>query len=162
MTLSSDSGINLSSPSESGILLEGFDSGASGLGSGLESLDLSDEDEILSLGDDAVDIDASTQLGSGDDFLLEPDDALGDEDESGSQVIALDSEELDSDEVEMLADHVVEGDEGDPDDAAPVDVMPAAAGATMVAAEPSEYSIWNVLGLMGCVGMLVLGRDDDH
>jgi hypothetical protein len=89
-----DSGIQLISPADSGLSLEEapMDFG----GSGVESVELGDDDMVL-LGE-ATDTESATQLKSDDDFLLTPlDDATVDESDSGSQVIALDSE-MDFDE----------------------------------------------------------------
>src|SRR5690606_36717664 len=79
-----DSGINLGNPSDSGLSLE-EPLELSG-GSGAESLELG-EDEML-------DLDKSMG-GSDDDFMLTPvEDGLDEESDSGSQVIALDSEDF--------------------------------------------------------------------
>jgi hypothetical protein len=83
-----DSGIQLISPADSGLSLEEapMDLGASGI----EAIDASDDDMILL---EDTDSESATQLKSDDDFLLTPlDDATVDESDSGSQVIALDSE----------------------------------------------------------------------
>jgi hypothetical protein len=93
-----DSGIQLINPVDSGLSLEeappelGMGSGTSGI----ESLELSDDDILL---DDASTSESATQLKSDDDFLLTPLSDHGvDESDSGSQVIALDSEIVDFDE----------------------------------------------------------------
>jgi hypothetical protein len=89
-----DSGIQLISPADSGLSLE--EAPMNYGGSGVESIELGDDDMVL-LGD-ATDNESATQLKSDDDFLLTPlDDATVDESDSGSQVIALDSE-MDFDE----------------------------------------------------------------
>ena len=60
-------------------------------GSAVESLELGEDDMILL--EEEGDSEGATQLKADDDFLLTPlDDAGGDESDSGSQVIALDSE----------------------------------------------------------------------
>lgn len=166
----SDSGISLSDPADSGISLEDpLELGGSAIGD--ESLVLG-EDDMISLGDDAADPSAATQLKSDDDFLLTPlDDAGGEESESGSQVIALDeSGGFDQSAATLLggADQGVAMLEEDVSDA---DTMiggpgmargPAAAGAPQGAAamvmQPAipeaPYSIWNVLSLFVCIILL--------
>lgn len=84
-----DSGIQLISPADSGLSLE--EAPMNFGGSGVESIELGDDDMVL-IGD-ATESESATQLKSDDDFLLTPlDDATVDESDSGSQVIALDSE----------------------------------------------------------------------
>jgi hypothetical protein len=101
VTLGGDSGISLVDPADSGLSLEEpLDLAAPGD----ESLELG-EDDMISLADEAVDHDAATQLKADDDFLLTPASEPGDEgedSESGSQVIALDTEGS-SDEAATLA-----------------------------------------------------------
>ncbi len=101
VTLGGDSGISLVDPADSGLSLEEpLDLTATGD----ESLELG-EDDMISLADEAVDHDAATQLKSDDDFLLTPATEAGDEaedSESGSQVIALDTEGA-SDEAATVA-----------------------------------------------------------
>ena len=89
ITIAGDSGISLVDPNDSGLSLEE----PVELAGDSESLEL-DEDDMLTLqnqGDEGVE-----DLPGDDDFLLTPMDDAGDEDdESGSQVIALDTEEGD-------------------------------------------------------------------
>ncbi len=96
-----DSGINLK-PTDSGLSLEEepLDLG----GSAVDSLELPEDDDVISLDEDAGDPDMATQLKQDDQFLLSPSDALSDdESDSGSQVIALeDSESFDADAATML------------------------------------------------------------
>lgn len=88
ITLSSqDSGINLVSPSDSGLALDEvpIELGGSAIGS---SLDLGDVDEVITL-----EPDEDEAAGGGDeDFLLTPitEEAAEEDEESSSQVIALD------------------------------------------------------------------------
>jgi excisionase family DNA binding protein len=83
ITLGGNSGINLVAPSDSGLSLEST-------GAGDDSLELG-EDDMVSLGDDSAD--APTTVRADEEFLLTAAEDTGDEDdESGSQVIALDSE----------------------------------------------------------------------
>jgi len=89
VTIGGDSGISLIDPSDSGFSLE------TPLNLGAvpeESLELG-EDDLLTVGEGA-DANAATQLKTDDDFLLTPlEEATDTEDsESGSQVIALDTE----------------------------------------------------------------------
>lgn len=161
----SDSGINLA-PTDSGLSLEEepLDLG----GSAVESLELPEDEDVISLEDEAADPDQATQLKADDQFLLSPGDAMvDDESDSGSQVIALeDSEGFDQDAATMLG----AGDAGllteDAFAAMPVDALGAAAIGTQATAMPgmtggavsqpvyvqvpvveAPYSIWNVLSL---------------
>jgi excisionase family DNA binding protein len=101
LSLEADSGINLQSPTDSGLSLdeEPLDLG----GSSISSLELPEDDEIVGL-DDALDgLDAgdnsSAPVKKDEEFLLSPSDEMFmDESDSGSQVIALeDSEAFDQD-----------------------------------------------------------------
>ncbi|MEZ6119856.1 MAG: helix-turn-helix domain-containing protein [Pirellulaceae bacterium] len=173
-----DSGINLTSPSDSGLSLEEPLDLAGG--SSIESLELGEDDMIVV--DDAVDLDAGTDVQSDDDFLLTPMGGdLDEESDSGSQVIALDSEEFDESAATILGDagglgvddfaEVDGGGFGDDavdfesvggfeEEATVVAGGSAAAGAALASTSvrqstEAEYSIWNVLGLFTIV--LVLG-----
>lgn len=87
VTLGSDSGISLMDTNDSGISLEGEIE----LVPSEESLEL-DEGDMLML-EEAVDTEAPTQLRTDAEFMLTPfEEAEGEETESGSQVIALDTE----------------------------------------------------------------------
>ena len=101
-----DSGISLGNPSDSGLSLEEPLELSSG--SGVESLELG-EDEMLDLDDSmAGGVDAD------DDFMLTPvEDGLDEESDSGSQVIALDSEDFGESAVEMLTEEDDESGVGD-------------------------------------------------
>ena len=95
-----DSGINLN-PSDSGLSLEEepLELG----GSGVDSLELPEDEEVISLDADAADPDQATQLKADNEFLLAPGDKAEDESDSGSQVIALeDSEAFDQEAATML------------------------------------------------------------
>jgi len=159
---SSDSGIGLASPSDSGLSLdeEPLELG----GSTVESLELGEDDEV-SLDLASSDPDAATQLKADDDFMLTPlDDAGGDETEdSGSQVIALDSESFDE-----SADTMLGGAALGSGAAALADQLGDMSAASMTggAASPlmpapmtvpeAPYSIWNVLSLALCFVFLAL------
>jgi len=97
-----DSGINLA-PSDSGLSLEEEPLDLGG-GSGVESLELPEDEEVVSLDDAAVDEEAGSQVKADNEFLLSAGETLDeDESDSGSQVIALeDSESFDQDAATML------------------------------------------------------------
>ncbi|GAB6185800.1 helix-turn-helix domain-containing protein [Thermopirellula anaerolimosa] len=88
ITLGGDSGISLVDANDSGISLEE----PLELATGDESLELI-EDDMLML-DQSADTEAPTQLKTDEDFMLTPFEEVeeGEETESGSQVIALDTE----------------------------------------------------------------------
>lgn len=152
-----DSGINLTRPSESGLALDSESLDLAG-GSHVESLELG-EDNVVPL-DSSADPDLATQLKADDDFLLTPvEDTGNQESDSGSQVIALDTEEFDRNAATMLgagAAPLLEEEQGGP---APLpDLGGAALGAPGLAPmqQPvapigelpeTPYDIWNVLGL---------------
>ena len=103
LSLEADSGINLQSPTDSGLSLdeEPLDLG----GSSISSLELPEDDEVVGLDDadpfdglEAVDS-APAPVKKDEEFLLSPSDEMFmDESDSGSQVIALeDSEAFDQD-----------------------------------------------------------------
>jgi hypothetical protein len=90
VTIGGDSGISLVDPSDSGLSLE-HPLNLGGGGAGEESLELG-EDDMLTVGG-GTGGSSPTQLKGDDDFLLTPlEDAADDDSESGSQVIALDTE----------------------------------------------------------------------
>ncbi len=150
-----DSGISLVDPADSGLSLE---QPLELEGSAVESLDLGEED-IVSLED--VGGDDETQLKSEDDFLLTPLEEPADEADSGSQVIALDSEEEFGTGL-TPAPGMLEEDLGA--GAALVSggigTSPALAGAVMASAgyviDP-PYSAWNVVFLVCCFFFLFVG-----
>ncbi len=158
-----DSGINLN-PTDSGLSLEEepLELG----GSGVDSLELPEDEEVISLDADAADPDQATQLKADNEFLLAPGDKAEDESDSGSQVIALeDSEAFDQDAATMLgaqpgAAPVLTADAFQPIGA---DLGAAAPGVPMGAGQPvyvqvpaqeMPYSVWNVLSL-GTVALLL-------
>jgi hypothetical protein len=157
-----DSGINLS-PSDSGLSLEEEPLDLGG-GSGVESLELPEDEEVV-LGTEAADQDQATQIKADNEFLLSAGDTLEeDESDSGSQVIALeDSESFDQDAATMLkqegalgADVFTPlGAEGALEGVAPGVGAVQPAYVQTVAAEP-PYSVWNVLSLGVVAGMLAL------
>jgi excisionase family DNA binding protein len=176
ITLSGDSGISLVDPADSGLSLEEpLELGASGVG---ESLELGEED-ILQLAESSK---SHSGLKADDDFLLTPTEetADADESESGSQVIALDTE---GDEAATLvspgqgmATIFGEGLGGHPglDLGAGVALGPAPLGASGMGASAAAvaegaavapagvffpeapYSVWNIVFLSLCLFFLLL------
>ena len=170
-----DSGISLIDPSDSGLALddEGLDVKPP---SSKTSLNLGGDDDLILLEEEA-DPNVATQLKADDDFLLTPmDDGGGQDSDSGSQVIALDSEsDFDESAATMLGKRapvsgMLEAEEegftgggfeavGGPSLGMAPAGMPTYAPAAMMAApqvEEAPFSIWNVLFLMLCVGLLIV------
>lgn len=171
------SGINLK-PTDSGLNLE---QPLDLVGSGVDSLELPEDDDMIALEDVSADPNAATQLKADDEFLLTPvEEAFVDDDSSGSQVIALEDSEAYADEnaKTMLGpqagrQQALEAAAADPF-AAGLDTLnvQAGQGAPGVTAQPvlaaapapfspaalpeAPYSIWNVLALMFIVAFLGL------
>jgi hypothetical protein len=188
IALAGDSGINLAKPSDSGIDLamaeesgikvagdSGFmleDEDALQLEGGSSSDNLAlPEESAVSLDADLADPDAATQLKSDEDFDLTPvEGAVDDESDSGSQVIALDTEALDADAPTQLGGLAL-----GPVDMEPVESViteePAEGfapgvhpGAAAVAQQPqfpvqelpeTPYSIWQV-GSLAIVALMLM------
>ena len=156
----SDSGINLTSPSDSGLSLEKTPAELGG--SGIEALELGEADFIELDDEDELDLDEGTELKADDDFLLtSAEGGVSDESESGSQVIALDeADEFDEVGDTMLAETEMldAGDLATTDavKGGAVDIVPGAAPQTIPAPVDDEYSIWNVAGLGTCLFFLSL------
>lgn len=159
-----DSGINLS-PSDSGLSLEEEPLDLGG-GSGVESLELPEDDEVIALESEAADPEVATQLKADNEFLLSAGDTLQeDESDSGSQVIALeDSESFDTDAATMLKTEPAGGALAPDFQAVPeAGFAPVAAGVggaqpvyvQMPVAE-TPYSVWNVVSLGLVAGLLAL------
>ena len=157
---SADSGISLNNPSDSGLSLE--EPAELAGGSGGEMLELGEDSDMMEL--DEIAGSDSDELQSDDDFLLTPVEEGADEDaDSGSQVIALDSEEFDDSAVQMLSEEggseldaePVEFDDVDAPDGAGF-VTPVSSSATATAADSADasYSVWNVLSLFSIVVLL--------
>ncbi|HZZ73017.1 MAG TPA: helix-turn-helix domain-containing protein [Pirellulales bacterium] len=149
-----DSGIGLSSPSDSGLNLEEpLELG----GSNIEMMELG-EDDVVSLEEDA-DLEAATQLKADDEFLLTPSAGAEDSSDSGSQVIALEGDEMFG-QPEAGAGMLVE----DQGAMAGVGIGMAAMGGvqpgTQVIYAPAvpeaPYTIWNVLALFLCIVFLLI------
>ncbi len=156
-----DSGIGLSSPSDSGLSLieEPLDLSGSNPDASLEL-----PEDVVSLDDATADPDAATQLKADDDFLLTPtEESDGEESDSGSQVIALDTDEnYDEEAVTLLgggAEIAITEDDGGvvPIESGPVTttILPP------VQALEAPYTIWNVISLvfiaifLGLTGMMM-------
>jgi hypothetical protein len=154
LSLEADSGINLQSPTDSGLSLE--DEAGS---SSISNLELPEEEEVVDLEETqeaAVKGDEKFQLSP-------PEDMFGEESDSGSQVIALEE----SGAFEEAG--VIQPGEGLLEETSGLEAQldsigagagPAAAavGAPYAAAAVPEapYSVWNVLGLLLIVIMLSL------
>jgi excisionase family DNA binding protein len=178
ITIGGDSGISLVDPADSGLSLEeplGTSAGSD------ESLELG-EDDMVALSE-AADAESPTELKTDDDFLLTPlEEVSEDEDsESGSQVIALDLEDDQTDPmiagkpggsgVAAMLDEDI-GPEPAADmgfgaavggaelGAAPLGTQPGAfEGAPLpqtAAAPEAPYSVWNIVSLTFCSLFLIL------
>lgn len=166
---SADSGINLISPSDSGLALDDIplEMGGSAI---LESLSLDDDDKDADISLVASDVNVGeaprAKLQTDDDFRLTP---LGDRDEDGdssSQVIALDAgmEDLGGGEAgilggdDMFAEDTGEGGLLAEDQDGAVDEFGAPGEYAPVAPRSdSEYSVMNILGLGSCLVLLLFG-----
>lgn len=160
LSLEADSGISLQSATDSGLSLE--DDGEGFGGSSISNLELPEDEEFVSL-DDVEDF-APVGVQKDPEFMLTPsDEMMGDESDSGSQVIALeDSEAFDQDAATMLQAAggqallaETAGLEAQLDSlgggvAATPAVAKGVAPAYAPAGELNEapYSIWNLMGLM--------------
>lgn len=170
ITLGGDSGIQLLSPEDSGLSLE---QPLEVAGAGEESLELGEDDMLTAA------VEASGLRHKGDDeFLLTPleEGGEGEDSESGSQVIALDTE---GDEAAtmigapagpsmaaMLEEDLSTLPAGAAPlgmplgaGAAPADGMPLGAGAPMMqypTLPEAPYSGWNVTALVTCAVLLIL------
>ena len=171
ISIGGDSGISLVDPSDSGLSLEA----PLNLSSGEESLELG-EDDLLGM---ASDLGAGSGLKGEDDFQLTPMDDLsdGEDSESGSQVIALDTEGEGDEAATMVASSgtpvaaMLDEDLGAeptlsamPLTAAATDlglVSPEDAlamggfGSSAAALPEAPYTIWNILALV-FVSMLLM------
>ncbi len=160
----SDSGISLNDPADSGISLEASDVGLGGSAIGSDDSLLLGEEDFLSANDAGAEGNSPSQLQQDDDFLLTPlEDALTDDSESSSQVIALDDPDSGFDpssatvmepggDVDLA---MLGADEGD--------------AATLIQPDPESiivqqqpalpelpYSGWNLLSLFLCITLLAL------
>ena len=160
ITLSAgDSGIGLGDPSDSGLALDDISMDLSGVG--IEPLELAEADDQLVLEDISED-DAVTDLKAEDDFSLTPlaDGLVADaEEDSGSQVIALDSS---TDITDSLLGEEAAAPVLQPVDAAVAGMGAAgivAMGATGASASPSDISFdgWTMALLVLSVITIGLG-----
>jgi len=153
-----DTGINLTSPSDSGLNLE--EEPLDLAGSSVSSLELPEDEDLLDLEDLDAESEPGTPAQVDEDFQLAPSATLqDDEEDSGSQVIALEDSSafgvpLEGEvEGEALLTEEAQPDEftGDlKDDTAPVTLPTVQLGA----AQDLPYSIWNVLSLLVIVVVL--------
>ncbi len=158
-----DTGINLGSPSDSGLNLE--EEPLDLAGSSVSSLELPEDDDLI----DLEDLDGGLAgVQADEDFQLSPSaDQLDDGEDSGSQVIALEDSEAFAemgeegfDAEEPVLGAVEEGDEletalEEPEGGSVT--QPALPDAALLAAAPeTPYSIWNVLSLLGIIIVLSL------
>jgi hypothetical protein len=165
-----ESGINLTSPSDSGLNLE--EEPLDLAGSSVSSLELPEDDEIIDLDDLDAGPDEATQLKADEDFQLAPSAMAGDEDEedSGSQVIALEDSEafteaagmlVDEEEAEPVLGKTEDELEGALDQYQGAPGIQPAAGMAYAPLPEAPYSIWNILALLaifvilGLTGMLM-------
>jgi excisionase family DNA binding protein len=168
---SGGSGINLASPSDSGLNLE--EEPLDLAGSSVSSLELPEDDDIIDLDElDALGEEGG-KLKADEDFQLTASAMTGEEDEedSGSQVIALEDSEAFGDAAGML----VEGEEAEPvlgqaedelegalDQYESSPMVQPAAQAGYAAPPEAPYSIWNIIALLsifvvlGLTGMLMM------
>ncbi|MDG2408925.1 MAG: helix-turn-helix domain-containing protein [Pirellulales bacterium] len=162
----SDSGISLNDPADSGISLEASDMGLGGSVIGSDDSLLLGEEDLLSTSDSATDGSSPSQLQQDDDFLLTPlEDAMAEDSESSSQVIALDDPDSGFDPSSAT---VMEGggdvdlamlgsDDNEGGDAATL-IQPEAEPIIVQQATVPElpYSGWNILSLFLCIVLLAL------
>lgn len=161
----SDSGISLSDPADSGISLEASDVGLGGSALGSDDSLLLGEEDLVSVGSESGVGSSPSQLQQDDDFLLTPlEDAMGDDSESSSQVIALDDPDSGFDPASAT---VMEG--GGDVDLAMLEGDEEGGGAATLIQAPTEqiviqqpivrelpYSVWNLLSLFVCIVLLAV------
>ena len=168
ISIGGDSGISLVDPADSGLSLEA----PLNLSKGEESLELG-EDDLLGMASDAASV---SGLKSEDDFQLTPMEDLTDteDSESGSQVIALDTEGEGDEAATMVSGGspvagLLDEDLGAEPSLAAMPVMSAAtelglagpedalaAGGGGAALPEAPYSIWNILSLILVSILLIL------
>ena len=160
----SDSGISLNDPADSGISLEASDVGLGGSVISSDDSLLLGEEDLLSAHDAGAEGSSPSQLQQDDDFLLTPlEDALADDSESSSQVIALDDPDsgFDASSATVMepggdVDLAMLGaDEGDAATLIQPDPEPIIAQQQPALPE-LPYSGWNLLSLFLCITLLAL------
>lgn len=156
-----DTGIGLASPSDSGLNLE--EEPLDLAGSSVSSLELPEDEDLLDLEDLEAEP-AAAPVQADEDFQLAPSAALQeDEEDSGSQVIALEDSSAFGMPVEggLEGAETALGEEAQADeitgaleekDAVPV-TLPTV---QLAAAQDLPYSIWNVLSLLAIVVVLAV------
>ncbi|MGD0899628.1 MAG: helix-turn-helix domain-containing protein [Thermoguttaceae bacterium] len=174
ISIGGDSGISLVDPADSGLSLEAPLNLATPTE---ESLELGDED-LLGF---SADTGSTSALKSEDDFQLTPmeEGADGEDSESGSQVIALDTEGEGDESATMIASGgsmaaMLDEDLGAMSGASGAGLLAAGAGEAALASHgdvlaleagmvhpavalpEAPYSIWNILGLVFCTLLLIL------
>jgi hypothetical protein len=160
-----DTGINLTSPSDSGLNLE--EEPLDLAGSSVSSLELPEDEDLVDLEDLSADSGVAAKVQADEDFQLAPSAGLDrDEEDSGSQVIALEDSEafIQAGEAELDATEAVLGApaadelEGALEQAEPGTVAQPALPEGMVYGPAPEmpYSVWNVLSLLAIVLVLTV------
>ena len=154
---SADSGINLAGLTDSGISLDNNSIDLSS--SSVDALELPADGDSPSL-DDPANSDSATEWDSNEPFLLEPGFDGSDEEESGSQVIALDSEEnYDRDAATMLGADAEDAADDEPVFSPdPSSSLTGTSGPVVVPSQASEapYTVWNVVPLFFIMIFLIL------
>jgi excisionase family DNA binding protein len=145
-----DSGIQLAAPTDSGLSLEQpLEIG----GSSVDSFELG-EGSAISF-DEKAPADAPTQVKAGeDDFLLTPMQTADDDEDSGSQVIALDDDET-LDVEGASSPRAGAGLLEEEEEAAPAGRTAAAGETVYVTAPELPYTGWNVTALTLCTIVLL-------
>ena len=160
---SGDSGINLNSPSDSGLSLEEEPLDLGGPG-GDASLELPSEEEDLIAFEEEGESDDIADLQQDEEFQLGPTDEMAiDESDSGSQVIALEeSDDFESSDpvVATAEPDLLEAEEDlGAFDEGPADIpvgVPTMAPVSSGEAPQAEYTVWNVVGLLMIVLLLAV------
>lgn len=159
-----DTGIGLASPSDSGLNLE--EEPLDLAGSSVSSLELPEDEDLLDLED--LESEPSAAAAQADeDFQLAPSAALQeDEEDSGSQVIALEDSSAFGAPLDGGLEGGLEGAEAVLGEEAPADEISGALGeeaapvtmptVQLGAAQDLPYSIWNVLSLLAIVVVLAI------
>jgi hypothetical protein len=147
LSLEADSGINLQTPTDSGLSLE--DEPLDLAGSHISSLELPEDEAPVEIAEEKA---QPTTVKKDEEFLLAPSqDMFGDESDSGSQVIALEeSGAFDQDAGGLPGGDALLADTGLDQQlggvgAGPM-VMPRPMGYAVAPEAP--YSLWNVMGLL--------------
>lgn len=157
-----DTGINLTSPSDSGLNLE--EEPLDLAGSSVSSLELPEDEDLLDLEDLEAEPEAAAPVQADEDFQLAPSAALQeDEEDSGSQVIALEDSSAFAAPAEtaLAGEEAVVGAPAEADELAGALEEKEAAPVTLptvqlAAAQDIPYSIWNVLSLLAIVVILAI------